>query len=404
MDHSPRRRYARRLSALERQALVIHEIYRYQVDAVLEGRGTVDPQALQAAVDRAAEANPGIRVRLRGALGFTRWVDSGIAPRVRLLPASDWDGSSERHAEFLEERLDPLHGGAVADLLIVPGTDGLTRVVFRSVHAAVDGRGLMHWASEVLRAMRGEALLGSQATLNDLDVQRQYRDRLPPPPPAPPPSIPIVAPSADGRHPLRYVWRRVIIANDVSQLLPKTAVFLAEWARRREAGNVRFTIPVDYRGLRTQAMSIGNLLGYLRLAVPEGATPRQLMQQLNQGVRDCADCRPLPAARLQLWIPIASMLRKLRPAVDTLLYTATPGLPSGGIVSMGAIRPADVAFPGFEPLRMNGLPGAVGKLNIVCVTYPGTVSVTFAAPAAYNREGQLDALVQAYRQHFSKPA
>ncbi|MFX6044756.1 hypothetical protein ABTE88_19970, partial [Acinetobacter baumannii] len=75
-----------------------------------EGVGTVDPGRLQQAVDRAAAANPAIRVRLRGLLAFSRWVDSGQAPRVRLLPEADWDGTSERGADFLLERLDALRG------------------------------------------------------------------------------------------------------------------------------------------------------------------------------------------------------------------------------------------------------------------------------------------------------
>jgi hypothetical protein len=399
------RRYERRVSPLERYSLVINAAYRYHVDGIVEGQGDVDPRLLQAAVDRAAAANPAIRVRLRGWLGFSRWVDSGIAPRVRALPKSDWDGNSERGAPYLDERLDARRGGPIADLLLVPCADGKTRIVFRTLHAAIDGRGCMHWVLEVCRAMRGEALQGSDSRTTDFDVQEQYRAQIPDEPPKPPSNCIAVlapaAPDAPERQSVRFVWRRVLLDRNLSQLLPKTAVFLADWARRREAGEIGFTVPVDYRGFRIQEMGIGNLTGYLRLTVEQGATPRSVVQQLNQRVKAFADCRQFPGAKLLLWLPVWFMLRQLRPKIDAVLHEPGPGLPTGGVVSMGTIKPEHYDMPGFKAARLYGIPGAIGKLNVIFVNTPHDVSVSFAAPAAYNHQGQLDALADAYRQHFS---
>jgi hypothetical protein len=278
----------------------------------------------------------------------------------------------------------------------------MTRLVFRTLHAAIDGRGLSHWVMEVCRAMRGEPLQGSTSALTDSDLQAQYADRIPEQLPAPPTlCIPVIPPSAAARQPLDYIWRRAVIDRNVSQMLPKTAVFLAQWARHREAGEVVFTIPVDYRGLRTQEMGIGNLTGYLRLTVAEDATPRTLMHQLHSQLRAYADCRPLPGGRRLFRLPLWYILRKVRPKVDGLLYTVTPELPSGGIVSMGNLTTDIFSFPGFDVALGFGIPGAVGKLNVLFFNYPEFTVITFAAPAAYNAEGQLDALVGAYRQHFS---
>jgi hypothetical protein len=396
-------RYVRPVSPLERYSLVLNEAYRYHVDGIVEGSGSIDREQLQQAVERAAAANPAIRVRLRGWLQYARWVDSGIAPKVRLLPLSDWDGRSEQNAPFLLERLRPMRGGAVADVLIVPGRDGKTRLVFRTLHAAIDGRGFLHWVAEVCRAMRGERLEGSDSKLTDMDIQQLHADKLAPEPPAAPAMcIPVIAPSAGGREPLGYVWRRAIIDNNVQQLLPKTAVFLAQWARRREAGDVGFTIPVDYRGVRTQEMGLGNMTGYVRLTVPEGASSRGLMLQLGHNLRAYADCRQIPGIRALLKLPVWYMLRRGRPQVDKALYTVTPSVPSGGIVSMGNMSADSYSFPGFDAQMLYGIPGAVGKLNVVFLNYPDFIVVSFAAPAAYNHEGQLDELIAAYVQHFSK--
>lgn len=396
-------RYARPVSALERYSLVLNEVYRYHVDGVVEGVGSVDPVRLQAAVTRAAEANPAIRVRLRGRLGWSRWVDSGVAPTVRLLPLSDWDGASEAGADFLQVRLDALRGGPVADVLIVPCRDGRTRLVFRTLHAAIDGRGFMHWVAEVCRAMRGEPLQGSDSRLTDLDIQARFKDEIPEEPVTPPVScIPVLAPPPAPRGELSYAWRRVIIPTNVSQLLTRAAMFLAAWARAREAGDVGFTIPVDYRGLRTDEMGIGNLTGYVRLTVGPDDSARRLMQQIAGRLRAKADCRQFPGIRTLLWLPVWFMVRKLRPQVDAILHTTSPALPSGGIVSMGLTQGERYAFPGFAAERLYGIPGAVGKLNVVFLNYPDSTVVTFSAPASYTRDGQLDALVAAFAAHFTQ--
>ncbi|AXI01746.1 hypothetical protein [Aquirhabdus parva] len=396
-------RYVRRLSALERYSLVLDRVYRYHVDAILEGRGHVDTAQLQRAVDQAAAANPAIRVRLRGFLAYTKWVDSGISPQVREMPLSDWDGNSERGAAFLKERFDVMRGGAVVDVLVVPCRDGYTRIVFRALHAAFDGRGCLHWVNEICRAMRGDALHGSDSSLTDLDIQAQYENQIEPEPPQPPSNcIPVIPPAVDHtQQPLAYIWRRTVIDNNVSQMLTRTAVFLAEWARKREEGDVGFTIPIDYRGLRTNEMSIGNLTGYVRLTVPPNATSRQLMQQLIGKIRAKADCRQFPGIRKLLWMPVWLMLRQLMPKVDAILHTVTPALPSGGIVSMGNFVPQDYSFEGFDAHMLYGIPGAVGKLNVVFINYPNYTVVSIAAPATYNDHGQLDELITAFQQHFS---
>lgn len=397
-------RYQRPVSPLERYAAVLNMLYRYHVDGIVEGVGTVDPVRLQDAVDRAAAANPAIRVRWRGVLGWSRWVDSGQAPIVRLCPESAWDGTSEQHSEaFLGPRLTPERGGPVADVLIVPGLDGKTRLVFRTAHAAIDGRGFMHWVAEVCRALRDEPLLGSDSALTDWDIQRAHADRIPEEPPTEPVAcIPVLTPQPAPRPALSYHWRRLILPVDAPQLLPRLAVFLAARARTTHGdGPVGFTIPVDFRGLRTQEMGLGNLTGYVRLSVPTDAKPRALMQQIVQRLRAFADCRQIPGLAGLRWVPLWFLLKKLRQHVDAVVHTVSPALPTGGLVSMGHTDAARYDFPGFQADRLYGIPGAVGKLNIVFLNYPDHTVLTVSTPATYNVNGALDELVADLTHYFS---
>jgi hypothetical protein len=394
--------YSRKISPIERLSLTANEIYHYNVVGIVEGIGALDPQVLQLAVDKAAAANPGIRVRLRGWLGWARWVDSGTAPKVRVLPQSDWDGNSEIGASFLEERLDALRGGPVADVLVVPGADGRTRYVFRNLHGAIDGRGAMHWTMDVFRILRGELPIGSHSAVTDVQVQERYADKIVPDASPDVSAISVVAPGELGGEPLHFIWRRIIIDRNVGQILPKTAVFLAEYARRREPGDVAFTIPVDYRGLRTQELSVGNLTGYLRLIVRDGATPRSLMSDLRAQIETFADCRPVAGAQVMRWLPFSSLRRRIAPKFDFLLYELNKVFPTGGLVSMGMLAPELYSCPGFQAEVIVGIPGAVGKLNVVFMNRSDSVVVCFTAPARYNDRGQFDEMVKAYQVHFSR--
>lgn len=394
--------YSRRISPIERLSLTANEIYHYDVSGVVEGVGEIDPALLQNAVDAAAAANPGVRVRLRGWLGWARWVDSGIAPKVRVLATSSWDGNSDVGAPFLEERLDALHGGPVADVLVVPGTDGRMRYVFRSLHGAIDGRGAIHWTMDVFRVLRGEPPIGSPSAITDLQVQAQNQGKVTASPDPDLSAIPVVEAGGGEGEPLRFLWRRILIDRNVGQILPKSAVFLADYARRHGQGDVAFTIPVDYRGLRTQEMSVGNLTGYLRLMVPEGATPRTLMGDLRSQLDAYADCRPVAGAHFMRWFPFSSLRRRIGAKYDFLLYKPNKVFPTGGLVSMGMVTPDVYSCPGFRAEIVVGIPGAIGKLNVVFMNRSDSVVVCFTVPAGYNHRGQFDAMVKAYQDHFSR--
>ncbi|MFI5772707.1 hypothetical protein ACIA74_30175 [Streptomyces sp. NPDC051658] len=51
------------------------------IQLFVQGRGAIDPDALRCAVARAGDACPGSRQRRDG----RRWVDSGLAPEVRVI-------------------------------------------------------------------------------------------------------------------------------------------------------------------------------------------------------------------------------------------------------------------------------------------------------------------------------
>lgn len=397
------RRYTRKLSPIERAALALNEFCNYNCDIVIEGHGALSVDTLRAAVEKAARANPGSRVRLRGVLGFSRWVDCGIAPQVQEIRDSSWDGRSERSAGFMEERFDALAGGAICKLLYVRGNPA--RIVFRTLHAAVDGRSLLHWIAEVFRALRGEPLLGSPSTYIEWDIMRKFQDRVNREAldaPSTEPSLPVIACGALRPTRLRYVWRTVMFPGNIPNVLSKFAIFLAQYARRRAQGRVCFTVPVDLRTLREEVLSLGNLTGYLSIPIGPGDGTRDFSRQLSLRVRNYIDCYRPDVLKKLPWVPVRTIRREIGRNLQRSLYEPVPDAPSGGVVSMGNFPLQNLSTPEFTPLELIPIPGFAGKLNVVTIFTQRHTVTTFAAPESYNAEGQLDALLDAFQSEFGE--
>ena len=414
-SHKPSR-FRRKLSPTERYNLVINENYRYILEAVIEGEGILDQAEWQRAVDMASEANPGARLRLKGAFGFCYWIDSGISPKVRVVENSRWNGRNEQHTEFSHTPFNPLNhkscnteSEGIADVILLPAANdgGKSRILVRVLHAAMDARGAHHWINDIFNALQGKTLTGSKDTFTDLDVLKHYQKQ------APQTKeklhcVPVVKPSTKHKE-LSYIWRRIELGKCNAAVLPKVAVFLAQQARQQHGKecDVAFTIPVDMRGLRTDRLqanttSTANLTGYFDLKIEAGETPRQVMRDLHQQIKHYADCYINPALKIIPWLPIKFLARKLKANIDHLLYKTNDSLASGGLVSLGLISPTDYCYPGFKAHSFFAIPGSVGRLNVVIIQNGDKTQYTFCSPAAYNSDGQLDGLLDKFGEFMEK--
>lgn len=396
-------RFARKVSALERYFLAINEVYRFNAELVVEGEGEISLEQLQAAVAQASAANPGMRVRLRGVMGLSRWVDSGLTPEVREISAAEWEGYSSQGAEFLEERFRPLQGGQVAHVLLVRGDAAQgrpARMVFRALHAAVDGKGLAHWTLDILRAMRGDALEGSHNTMTDIAFARSVaRSKgIVPQPSAPGAPMKSILPlSPDNGSPFRFEWRCTKFDRNISNPMPKILHFLKGQAE----GDILMTVPVDYRSLRGAEAGTGNLTGYIHIPINGEDSPKSIMGKLSEGIKNHRDCSigVLPFWRLH-WIPLWLISRFVRKNLDQILYSENSSMPNGGISALGMTPEEDISFPGFRGMGAYGL-ATVGRLYVSVTNFPKATYIMLAAPARFNGDKQLDKLAERLREQFA---
>jgi hypothetical protein len=190
-----------------------------EIQLCVEGDGDIDPAALSAAVEVAAQACPGARLVRRG----TRWVDSGRAPAVRVVATADYD-RTRLDSPLLRAQLTGDRSAPTAEVILVRGQPAT--VIFRACHAAMDGVGALLWQGQVFRALRGEPVDGAASQLNCADVREAIAARLgiEMPPIAPPSGQPFQSPLGGvPKGPRRSLWRRRTIDGIHTGVIAKIA-------------------------------------------------------------------------------------------------------------------------------------------------------------------------------------
>ena len=127
----------------------------------------------------------GVCLRRRGWLGEC----DGSPPAFHRSSASTTDASGMAPrppgASFLERRMDPVRGPVCEVVLVKGSSDGVDRVVIRTHHAALDGRGAGLFAADLFAVLRGEEPEGAKAgPFTDVDLARmaEVPARKDPPP------------------------------------------------------------------------------------------------------------------------------------------------------------------------------------------------------------------------------
>ncbi len=307
--------YERRLSPVERLWLVADRLHGPFVNQlVLEGEGTLDPDIWRAAVAAAAVANPGARLVLRGHLTASRLRATVTPPPIRVVNGAAWDGRCEAGAPFMETPLAPRTGPTV-EVLLVEGTP--PRVIVRTHHAVMDGRGTLSFVEDLFRALNGAPPIGATSPVTDVALarslqaaraERRIEDCLAPTGRA-------VTTETRGTR-----WRRVTVPGKHSRLLPRVALAVAEQARLQAGedgadGRVRFDLPVDLRPRAPGLRSTANLTGMLHLEVPPEATALEIAQKIETMRRDGLETAFGPGLGVLRALPLGLMARVGRAAI-----------------------------------------------------------------------------------------
>lgn len=357
----------RSLTGTERMWLAADAIHPPFVNQmVLEGHGLPSAPGgdWTQVMERVCRAQPGWRMRLHGALGWTRWRADGPLPAVREVDGSAWSGLDGEGAPFLKDPLDPWRGPA-AEVILVRGYT--PRVVLRTHHALTDGQGALLFARAFFAVLRGQAPPVAQAgPLTDWGLARNLR--VPPAPARPPTSVAPQGAAEDA--PLQVAWHRLRVPNPTSpqgarfqKLVPRVALALARSALVSSGapGPVQGALPVDatfvvgvpadLRGQVTGCVSTANLTGMVHLPVheilarpdPLGELAHLLAQEAGSGI---AAATPRAAGALA-WVPLSLMVREGRRAIVRDLARQRFGV-SAVLSNLGRLEPDTFSGGGFQ--------------------------------------------------------
>ncbi|MFE4518565.1 amino acid adenylation domain-containing protein [Kitasatospora sp. NPDC056783] len=331
---------------------------------VVEGEGRLSREQLTRAVEAAAKASPGMRLVRKD----KHWVDRGVTPPVRVLDAT---GDLLR-SPALQRPLDA--GREACEVLLLPGER--STVVFRAFHGITDGRGLLQWAADVFRALRGEKPLGAESRLNDSELIQglDRSDSLPPAQPNPKlewaPLLGRRSPGSSG-----VLWRRRAVDGRHPAATAKVAAALAT---TYGSGRGRFFVPVDLRRHRPEPRSTASLARAVQLHVEAGDGWQEVQQRLLTLLAADAELAPqFPDSILRTPLPV---MRLVNAGIDFFAarknrYNSLAYVSHMGTVALADFHAGDFRADAVYPLGTTG-PG--GPLEVNLLESAGRTEVTVA--------------------------
>lgn len=383
------KRYSRPLTGIERGLLLSAQICPPFANQVLiEGEGVLNKAHWQSAIEKASEANPGSRLVLSGGLKFSQWIDSGKAPQLREVDGTNWTGFDQEGAPFLLDKLSS-NKGPTCEVLLVKGTP--QRILFRTLHAVMDGHGTMTWMEDIFRALRGEKIIGSDSPITAVELAQSFQDK-------PRTGFPNehIAPTGKAKGDEQgTLWRRIKFNGIYSHIMAKVAVLMAQEARRHANGDVRFDIPVDMRRRKKKLRSTGNLTNSIHLDVSPDATPRELAANIVKQLYERRDGMLPKESPWHDFIPLWFMRLISRNMIKKYHTKGRYGL-TGVISNLGRLPINQYEGGGFRattgffvPPNMEYIPffmtfTEVGK----------TTEMALSMPRVLGNEGRLDGIIE----------
>lgn len=387
----------RNISVIERTYL-FHEtpdLTRMVINIVLEGAGSFNLEHWNEAIAKAAEKHPGSRLVKRAHLGFAKWYDTGIAPKARVVDFSHWDGNTSEGATIFNSHLS-VNNGPTFEVLLLEGEP--LRVCFRSHHGTMDAGGIMIFAKDVFRALRGEPVIGSNSGLYDIEFLKTLDG-----PPWPSKQPGTVAPTGPPRgEDLNCSWRILRVPGKQKGIMAKLALATQKSTLRfnqellATADPVtRTRITVDLRRhLPNDIISTANLSSAFDVDIDELDTLESVTNKIKQSLDKRLECALAPPLLLKLapWLPT-----KLTGMTDTAIrsthqkgrYTR-----SGTLSNIGLIDRAEYSGGGFTTTSGIAIP-PLFKLSPYFITSVGSVdscNITVCVPNCLGNEGRLDQL------------
>ncbi|ATL69620.1 peptide synthetase [Nocardia terpenica] len=350
----------------------------FLMQLMFRGEGALSAAELQRAVTVAAAACPGARLVRDGA----DWVDSGVPPRVREVTGHTLNFPRLEEDSVLTSPIGPT-ADTTCEVLLLTGQ----AIVFRVFHGVMDGMGMVQWATNVFRVLRGESPLPYPDPVADTELVRRVGA-----PGRPTPMVPrFRAATGHGRQDpglARHLLRHRVIEATGPGAVARVAALLAE-----TTGTVsRIMVPVDLRRHAPELRSTANLALPLFLDVRPGQSWEQINADKRIGLRERRELNQMASSGLA--IPPAAGRSLLR-TLNWLGARSGRNLASATVSHMGRFDLDELTVPGFAPTGVCILPqhSVAMPLLFGMVEAGGHTHLTVSARNGRGVEPRLEALL-----------
>ncbi len=352
------------------------ELSPFAIQLKIEMARPPSADALARALVEAAVANPTARLQARGRW----WWDESRSPRLTLI--ANGTPFSLQHPS-LRRRL-PMDLGPPIELLRWEGTG----LVLRCAHALMDAAGLIYFAEELFRALRGEALLGSRVDLDDWRVVATSPHRRPLPAFkaewTSPAGSPSVVPEPGFIDEVRQVRGRV------DSPTARIATVLA----RTGGSGCRLMIPVDLRLADERLRTTANLSNPLILTFDAGWDSNTCWREVLGALRRHEQFGVARGIAMLPFLPTRVMGRFLG-AKQSQQMTRGRHYFTAICSNLARTRLTSFAYDGAIPTRVGFLPfdtpGA--GLNLLTLQNDDALELAASCPAASGGQGRLSRLL-----------
>lgn len=320
---------------------------------VLEGVGDVDIVRWRLAVEKASEANPDSRLVLKGILGGCFWEDSGKTPPIIEVDGNGWTGyNGDDMPHQINQPFVPAQGPN-CDIIIVYGNP--IRIVFRSLHAVMDGQGTMLWIKNIFRALRGETLINTNSSITDYELidtlhQKETRKNFPK-------NCVSFTGEKKGKKGEKtdVIWCRKTIAGSHRGLVSKAAVLIAKEVWASDGFHARFMIPVDLRVHKKELQSTANLSNPLYVELSPDTVSKQVYNDIKGQLQTCREGIAGRFDHLICYTPLWLVAAGIKAVLFTQKISRRYGM-SGIISSMGTVDLNDFIGGGFDSSTVYAIP------------------------------------------------
>ncbi|UGT66772.1 peptide synthetase [Nocardia gipuzkoensis] len=347
----------------------------------VHGDGSLDPAAVQRAVDVASAANPGARLVRDG----DDWVDCGLAATVRHVPGWSLNYAGLENDAVLNTPIGPTPDRTTEVLLL---TGEQTTIVFRAFHGVMDGMGLRLWVDDVFRALRGCPPLGAPDPIADAELVARIGT---------PGKATLVLPTfkaatgrgRQNRDAARWLLRHRTIDATGKGIVARVAAILAA----ESGAKSRFMIPVDLRRHDPALRSTANLALPLFLDVTPGENWETISGRMRSGLRERRELNELDNGRLSKFPP--GVIRGVLRVSNWLGARLNRNMVSATVSHMGAFDLDEMAVPGWTPTDVRLLPQHSGAMPLLFAMAEagGKLELTVSCRNGAGIEPRLEALL-----------